>query len=149
LVKEKLKLNILPTDISTAHRIGRKPVNQQPDKRNIILKLCRRDIKRDLLYACRQLKPDIYINENLTPARNTILYVLRKLKRAHADKVLGCSSIDGRVYALVKTPGTAAENNTGNTRKNKIFINCHGKLIDFCSNHVNKPLSDFLESWSH
>ena len=38
LVKEKLKLNICSTDISTAHRIGPKPRTQGPDKRNIIVK---------------------------------------------------------------------------------------------------------------
>jgi predicted nuclease with TOPRIM domain len=67
IVKEKLKINLLPTDISTVHSLGKKPLHQQPDNRNIILKLCRRDIKRDLLFACRQFKPNIYINESLTP----------------------------------------------------------------------------------
>ena len=78
LLKSALKLNVSKTDFSTAHRIGSKPVNQQLDNRSIIMKLCRRDIKADILNACRQLKPrDLYMNESLTPTRSTIMYMLR------------------------------------------------------------------------
>ena len=62
-----LKINVSSTDISTAHRVDKKTSNQQVDKRNIIMKLCRRGLKGDVLRACRQLKPDFYINESLTP----------------------------------------------------------------------------------
>jgi hypothetical protein len=34
-IVKKLKINLLPTDISTVHRLGRKPINQQPDNRNV------------------------------------------------------------------------------------------------------------------
>jgi hypothetical protein len=97
-VKEKLQLNIAPTDISTSHRIGKKPMTQVEMKRRIVVKLCRRDIKKDILFACRQLKPNFFANENLTPVRNTQMFVLRKMRRAYEDKVLGCSSIDGTVF---------------------------------------------------
>ena len=43
LIKSQLKIDIQPSDISTAHRLGKKPVNQTPDQRKIIIKLCRRD----------------------------------------------------------------------------------------------------------
>ena len=92
LVKNKLKVKMTPTDISTAHRIGRRPQNQQADRRNIVVKLCRRDLKRDILFACRNIKPNMYVNENLTPLRSTILYVLRQAKKSHGDKVKGCST---------------------------------------------------------
>ena len=43
LIKDKIKRIVNPTDISVAHRLGRKP-DQGPDKRKIILvKLCRRE----------------------------------------------------------------------------------------------------------
>ena len=48
LIKNKLKINLIPTDISTSHRLGRKPQDaQRPDKRKLILKLCRSDLKKD------------------------------------------------------------------------------------------------------
>jgi hypothetical protein len=143
IVREKLKINLLPTNISTVHRLGRKPLNQQPDTRNIIMKLCRRDVKRDLLFACRQLKPDIYIKESLTPSRNTILDVLRKIKAAHPGKVHGCSYMDGRVYALMKTPDTDADNILDNTRRSKVFINSYSKLVEFCNTNIKRigPIS--------
>ena len=97
LVREQLSLNLKREDISTAHRIGRKPLPGKVDKRGIIFKLCRRDIKRDILFACREQKPKYYINEHLTPIRNTILYALRKAKAKHPVKVSSCRSVDGNV----------------------------------------------------
>ena len=100
--KDELKLNISSSDISTAHRVGKRPVTQSPDNRKIAVKLCRRDLKRDLLSSRRTLKPDgLFISESLTPVRNTIMFVLRKIRRAHPNILKGCTSIDGRVFAYV------------------------------------------------
>ena len=104
LLKTALKLSIQPSDISTAHRVGRKPVNQQVEKRNNIMKLCRRGIKSDILHACRQWKPKFYINESLTPTQNSIMYVLRCAKKKQQSRVVGFSSIGGRVFAWIRSP---------------------------------------------
>ena len=48
VIKEKLKVQIAVNDISTAHRLGTKPQNQAPDNRKLIVKLCRRDVKRNI-----------------------------------------------------------------------------------------------------
>ena len=53
LVKAKLKIELPLTEINTAHRLGRKPLSQVTDKRNIIVKLCRRETKRQLMIASR------------------------------------------------------------------------------------------------
>jgi len=141
IVKNKLRLNIAPSDISTAHRLGKRPVSQLPDNRKIAVKLCRRDLKRDLLFSRRNLKPEgLYISESLTPVRNTILFVLRKMKRAHPNIVKGCTSIDGRVFGFVASDGD---------RPKRLLVNCHQQLLDFCDNVVGKPLTDFLDSWPH
>ena len=42
ILKEDLKINIQATDISLAHRLGKKKPSQV-DRRSIIVKLCRRD----------------------------------------------------------------------------------------------------------
>ena len=39
LLKNGVKLRLRPDDISTAHRIGKKPISHAPDKRSIIFKL--------------------------------------------------------------------------------------------------------------
>ena len=68
LVRKRLKLEMDVTDISAAHRLGPKPRSQGPDHKKIIVKLCRRERKYDLITACKQTKPpNLFINENLTP----------------------------------------------------------------------------------
>ena len=49
LVKEKLRLEMSSNELSTAHRIGEKPIDQTPDRRSIIVKFCRRDCKRSVI----------------------------------------------------------------------------------------------------
>ena len=61
LLKNDVKLQLRLDDISTADRIGKKPISHAPDKRSIIFKLCRRDLKYDILNACKESKPSFYI----------------------------------------------------------------------------------------
>lgn len=145
LVKEKLKINISPTDVSSSHRLGKKPLTQQADRRNIIVKLCRKDLKHDILLACRDVKPNMYVNENLTPARNTIMYVLRQIRRKHSDLISGCFSQDGRVFVWVK-PSQDASTGSRNVR---VAVNSHSGLDQFCLQYVGKPLATFLDKWPH
>ena len=122
LVREKLKIAIQPSDISTAHRMGRKPVTQAPDTRKLVVKFCRRDIKKDILLAGKNLKPNFYVNESLTPIRNTILFALRKMRRAHPNIVKGACTIDGRVFAWV-SPSPESQSNV------RILVNSHSSLL--------------------
>jgi hypothetical protein len=145
LVKDKLKLNLQRSDLSVCHRLGRKPVSQQPDKRNIVVKLCRRDLKADILYACRQVKPNMYVNESLTPIRGTIMYVLRQMKKKFPDKVSGCSSLDGKVFAWVRPAGPAV----AGSRNVRWPINSLLKLQQFSTDVLNTPLTSFIETWPH
>ena len=139
LVKDKLNLQIASTDISTSHRLGKKPEDQRVDKRHIIVKLCRRDLKRDLISACKQLKPDLFVNENLTPLRNTIMYALRKIKGHFPNLISGSASIEGRVFVWVNKPPAATE------RKMRIPINTKFKLEDFCNKFLNTPLDSIIK----
>ena len=145
LIREKLKLQISSADINTAHRIGRKPINQTRDKRSIIVKLCRRDTKRDVISASRRQSSSekLYVNESLTPLRSKIMFTLRQMKRSHPDVVTGCSSFDGRVYAYTKPTGVQA----ASTRNLKHLVNTREMLVSFCSEYVKRPLENFLESW--
>ena len=145
LLKTALKLNIQPSDTSTAHRVGRKPVNQQVDKRNIIMKLCRRDIKSDILHACRQWKPKFNINESLTPTRNSVMYVLRCAKKKQQSRVVGCSSIGGRVFAWIKSPNGSQQDGRGR----RIPVNTRSELEVFCLDVLGEPLSNYFDRWQH
>ena len=144
-VKTHLKLNIEPKSVESAYRVGAKPVNQSSDRRRIIVKLSNSEVKRDLMRACREQKPSIYINEDLTAQRSTILFVLRKVKRQFPNLISGCSSMDGKVYAWVKPPNAVAPN----ARNIRTVINTHEALKDFCSKVVNSSLDNFLSVWPH
>ena len=135
-------MKINPNDISTAHRGGRKPTNQITDRRSIIAKLCRRDIKKDLMIACRTLKSNMYINESLTPTRTSIMYVLRQAKKKK-NRLVGCSSIGGRIFAWL-----TSEEGEGR-RDVRLPINTHLQLQSFCTDILEEPLSNYLQKWQH
>ena len=146
LIKDQLNMNLSPHEISVAHRIGRKPTGASEDRRSIIMKLCRRDTKHELLSNQRRVKPNgFFINENLTPMRNTILFALRKMRRFPDSRVKGCSSHEGKVYVWVKTSPNAGPS----VRDTKIPVNSRGKLEEISENFTGKPLSHFVETWNH
>jgi len=128
-IKSKLKVNIKPADIAKAQRIGRPTATQRPDRRNILVKFYRDDMKNDLLIACRQSKPsDFYISENLIPKRSSILYNLRQAKKKYPSIVAGCSSRDMKIYAWIKPN----DQNTSNARNSRMMINTLHKWRSFC-----------------
>ena len=163
LVKDKLHLQVRDGDISTAHRLGKKPTTQGPDKRSIVAKLCRRDLKNEILHAKKSQvstrQSTLYVNESLTPRRSTIMYTLRRMKRAHPNIVAGCSSYDGRVYVYTKPTATqssaqavdpSSPGDSNPRRKNvRHLVNTHKSLVEFCRTFIKKPLDNFLESWNH
>ena len=126
--------------------MGKKPISQGPDKRQIIAKLCRRDLKPDIFHACKTIKPkDLFINEHLTPVRKTILYVLRSAKRRYGDLISGCNSIEGRVYVWLKPPHP----NAPGAHDTRMLINNRDKLEKFCHEVLNTQLSEFIDNWRH
>ena len=146
LLKNKLRMEVNPSEFSTSHRLGRKPPPQQPDRRSIIAKFCRRDKKREILANCRSSRPtDFYANESLTPIRSTILYVLRKMKREPNSRLTSCSTKDGKVYAYVKTSPNAPPS----ARPTGMLINSYEKLREFSTTTMGKELSTYIETWPH
>ena len=140
VVRENLRIELSSAEINTAHRLGKKAPSQAPDKRPIIVKLCRRDVKSQLMSAVRQQRPtSLYINESLTQPRRKILFALRQMKRAHPDLVLGCNSYDGRIYAYTKSSVPSQ-----NTRH---LINTYQSLVKFCNDQIKVPIETFLDQW--
>ena len=63
-----------------AHRLGRKPASQSEDRRGIIIvKLCRREVKYDLMKACKSVKPTYTLA--LLPLALFSLFAIDKLMR--------------------------------------------------------------------
>ena len=149
VLKNKIKLELDPNEISVCHRLGPKPQAQGPDTRPLTVRFCRRDTKRRILFTKRDNadpRYTLHINESLTPKRRTIMYALRQIRKAHPNIVTGCNTLEGRCYAYTKLPGSRP-NTRAQDRKH--IINTQDALVDFCSQFVKQPLENFLNEWRH
>ena len=139
LIKDKIKMNIAPNELSVVHRLGPKPANQAEDKRPIMAKFCPRDVKKDVLLTARRARlPNFFVNESLTPARRAIFNTLRSMRRDSPDLLKGISTYDGKIYAYTK-PVTPRSN-----RDQKHLIANHDDLVSFCREYIKKPIENFL-----
>ena len=146
LIKRNLNYVVLPTDISTVHRLGEKKSTQGPDRRDIIIKFCRRDSKVNLIAASRRVKANqFFINESLTPLRQTIAFILRKAKREFPEKISGSSTLDGKNYVWIPPPNP----NAPGAKATRLAVHTHDRLTKFCEKTLGKPLSHFIDSWTH
>ena len=146
LFRNKLKLQCNESEIVTATRLGSKPVSQRPDRRSILVTTFCNSTKANIFAACKAERPPFYVNENLTPRRRTIMYVLRKIKKAHPDLLKGYSSYDGRVFAYTPPPPSAA---AVTPRDVRTPVNTYDGLVKFCNDLIQVPLSSFLATWPH
>ena len=138
LVQNEFQLIIATTDVSVSHRLGKKPTNQRPDKRNIIVKFCRRDTKRDILAASRRVKSqNLYANESLVPERQSIAYALRRARRELPNLISGSTTSEGKVFAFVKS-------RNANERDIRVQVNTIEKFDDFCKKYLSQPASNLL-----
>ena len=136
LLKTNLNVEINPSDISVSHRLGSRK-SQGPDKRSIIAKFCRRDLKRDILASARRVKPsNLFINESLTNVRQKISQALRIAKKQHPDVISGITSIEGRVFVWRK--------GSEGGRDVRHCINTLARLEDFCMQNMRVSSTNFL-----
>ena len=165
LFRSKLKFQCSGGEIVNATRLGPKPKSQKPDRRSILVTTSNRGTKQSILSACRSEKPSFFVNENLTAKRRTIMYVLRKIKKDHPDRVKGLSTYDGRVFAYIPSPhsggssatptasastrSAAASSAPNATRDQRILVNTYHGLVRFCNDVVGRPLENFLLQWPH
>jgi len=146
-LKQKLNINVAATDISVAHRLGSKPNTQQQDKRSLIFKLCRRDIKSDILDSCRRVRPNrFYINESLTPLRSSIMFVLRKAKQRFPNKIGGCRTHNGSVQVYIPEPGSTEGDRI---KFRQCTVNTKSGLDQILQQQANCTSSAFIEEWRH
>ena len=149
-LRRNLNLNLNPADISTAHRIGRKPAGG-PDKRNIIFKLCRRDLARDIVDACKHKKPKFFINCSLTPTRNKIFYALRQLKRKFPSMVRGCNSnLNGDVTVFLASESSNPHGSSSSSARRgdrRMIINTRQELEKFAADYLHTSTDDLSINW--
>lgn len=138
LIRQNLNINLDIRDINTAHRFGTKLADKL-DKRPFIVKLCRRDLKSDLIRASkRQESPQIFINEHLTPMRRNIFNAVRKMKKNHQD-VKGCSTFEGKVFAFTRN------NASPDAKDHRHLISNHECLNEFSLKFIKMPIESFLK----
>ena len=111
-----LSVDIGPTDIDACHRIGRQTAGKP---RTIVVKFSRFDQRQELYAARRQLREapapapggrftaqqleQVYISDNLTPHRQSVLYAARQLRRK--GKLFAAWSDVGRLKVRVTRGG--------------------------------------------
>ena len=142
-IREHLRQGLAIEDISMAHRIGVKPKTKGEDKPNIMFILCSIDVKLNILKSCKVVKPKkFYINESLTPLRNTILYVIRQAKKKHPSVINSCNSSDGSVVAWLHAASASAQ-----TKYRKIMINTKKEFYLFLQQELNAKATAFIDTW--
>ena len=142
VLHDKFSLNVPPSDILKCHRIGKKPLHPRIDNRSFLLKLSNNELKKDFIKSSKVLKPEgLFIKENLTATRNSILFALRKAKHEFPNIVSGCTSIEGNVYVWMKST-------TAGSRDNRMLVNSFSQLNTFCSEIVRSPVAAFVPDWS-
>lgn len=130
VVRSHLKVELGDGDVLEAYRTGLRGT-QDPGRGQIVVKLRHHSLREDLVRTSKTVRPaNVFINENLTPMRSKILYTLRQAKRRFPDKINGCGSRNGQVYAWIKPPNPSAKNM-------KVLINSINRLEEFCVKTLN------------
>lgn len=151
LLNETLDVNLVPTDISICHRLGK--VVDRAKSRNIIIKLCRRDIISPIYRKIRELRPNFYINDSQTPTRAKISYILRQLKKKDDTKIVAVLSSQGDPVALVPTrpirssqriTSSQAEGSSGRQRipTKRVTITNRMQLEEFVRDYFGSTLQE-------
>jgi len=141
----KVGVAVQPEDISVCRRLGRPPTTTgKPDQRPLMVMFCRRDLKYDIMRACRDKHKNFFVNEYLSPTRNVIACVLRRIKKSNEDLIKGIFTVNGRVFIVVK-PESSSD------RTVKIPMDTKEQLEQFCRSTVGKPLEllnlEYSISW--
>lgn len=137
LLKDKLNIQESDTEITSAYRIGKPPQKSAPDNRHIFVKLAKHEMKVKIITACSKERPNFAANECLIPVRNTIFYVLRRLKKDF-PQVTGCGTRDGKVFVYI----TNEKNESV-----KHIVNTKLKLQQICTTMLETDMNEYVNQW--
>ena len=124
-IKDNLKIILNESDISVSHRLGPK---RQDRNRPIIVKLNNRSIKHDLVGACVRLRPQLYINESLTPRRRTLFNAVLQIKKTHKPKFQQCYTKDGTI--IVKLKNSTVKHAINDEKSLTAFLEKYPEMMD-------------------
>lgn len=99
-IKQNLHINLNHSDINVAHRLG--PKRQNKD-RPVIVKLLNRSKKSEIMEACVTVKPNLYVNESLTPKRRTIFNTIWEIRKKNREVFQQRYTRDGKIFVKLKT----------------------------------------------
>ena len=100
-IKENLHVNINPSDVNVAHRLGTK--RNQNIARPIIVKLHSRQKKSEIIQACITVKPNLYVNESLTPKRRALFKTVWDIRKKHRELFQQCYTQEGKIIVKLKS----------------------------------------------
>lgn len=99
-IRETLKVNISSNDINVAHRLGSKL--KQNQKKPMIVKLQSRLKKDEIMSACITMRPNLYVNESLTPKRLALFKTIWNIRKLHKEQFQQCYTRDGKIHVKLK-----------------------------------------------
>jgi len=147
LFQQKLNLVVPTADIVSAERIGK----QNATKKNILIKMKNLSGKLNIIKSCKSVKPSFYANDDLPAEKQTILYVVRQAKKKFPEKISGCSSNGGRLFAYMKpeiqNPSVSAD--AVSNRNRRVQVSNLTKLKAFCNNELGSGLENFIQTWPY
>ena len=144
LLRTHCQFNLNPTEISIAHRLGKKPSGE--DRRSIRFRLCRRDVASDIMAACKELKPPFFMNPSLTPLRTKLLYALRQLKKKKSEVVkFARANLKGELEAYTTVENSASPRSSHPLMKT--VITTRAELEKFANDVLGMPLSSVKVDW--
>lgn len=124
-IKDNLQVNIKDSDISISHRLGQQ---KQQKNRPIIVKLLNRSLKQDLVGACVRMKPNLYINESLTPRRRVLFNTVLHIRRTHKQKFQQCFTKDGKI--IIKLRNSAVKHTITDEKSLMSFLEKYPEMSD-------------------
>jgi ribosomal protein L29 len=103
-IEQKLRIKLQPNAISDVYRIGKKRnENNAKDKRPIRFKIEEQGLKSKLISTCIKEKPNVFINEFLTPGKRKLLKKALIIRRDHRQLLHSCYYKNG-VLHIKKSP---------------------------------------------
>ena len=89
-----------PADLNVAHRLGNNKV--QNSNRPLIVKLHSRQKKTEIMSACVTIRPNLFINESLTPKRRALFKAIWDIRINHRSMFQQCYTQDGKIIVKLK-----------------------------------------------
>lgn len=99
-IKYNLHINLTPSIINIAHRLGDRQT--QKVTRPIIVKLRSKHEKKYIMNACLTIRPKLYIKESLTPKRQSLFKILWDIRKDHRDLFQQCYKQDRKICVKLK-----------------------------------------------